>query len=210
MRNYTNIDKYLSVLEKDIYPEPEMAQHEDITEKVFQSFIIPNKDAFRLVLDVGCGQGIALKRFKALGIETIGITLGKNDFEACIAQGFDVRLMDQSFLDFPDKAFDLVYARHVLEHSPFPLLTLCEFNRVLKDNAFLYVEVPWAESFHTVNPNHYSTLGKKSWRHLFDKSGLSIIKDVNINFSLVDGDPDEYWGWWLNKTGNLLLHTKKQ
>ena len=203
MRNYANINRYLDMLNRDVYPETEMRQHEEITENIFNNFIKPNKQIFNLILDVGCGQGIALKRFKSLNIKAIGITIGKEDYDACLRKGFEVKIMDQSFLDFPDNQFDLVYARHVLEHSPFPLLTLFEFNRVLKINGLLYVEVPWAESIHTTNPNHYSMLGRMSWEHLFKKSMFVILKEIKMNFNPINGEPDEYWGWWLGKTLDL-------
>lgn len=204
MRNYQKMEQYLDWLMQDIYPEPPMPQHEDITENVFQTFIVPNINQFNRVLDVGCGCGIALKRFKALGISAVGITLGESDYRECLQQNFEVRLMDQSFLDFSAWEFDLVYARHVLEHSPFPLITLLEFNRVLKTDGYTYVELPWAESIHTSNTNHYSLFGKKSWCHLFGKSGFSILNNVTADFNLINGRKDEYWGWWLQKTRDAL------
>lgn len=203
MRNYENIDRYLDLLQHDVYPEPESTNHDEITQRVFELFIIPNKKEIRRALDVGCGQGVALKRFSSLDIDTVGITLGREDYKACSACGYHVSLMDQSFIDQPDHSFDLVYARHVLEHSPFPLLTLFEFNRVLTAGGFLYVEVPQAESIHCSNPNHYSMLGKMSLVHLFKKSCFTCMKDLRINFNLQDGKPDEYWGWWLKKNEDL-------
>ncbi len=203
MRDYSNFDKYLDLIEKDIYPESEMGLHDDITEKIFQLFIIPNIQKFNFVLDVGCGRGIALKRFKNLGIEAIGITLGAEDYQLCRRQGFEVRLMDQSFLDFGDNTFDLIYASFVMEHSPFPLLTLFEFNRVLKDGGHMYVAVPREESNHTNNPNHYSTLGTKSWIHLFKKARFKGLQDAEINFNWPNGDPDQYLVWWLAKHDGL-------
>ena len=197
------MEQYLDWLIQDIYPELPMPQHEDITENVFQTFIVPNKKQFNHVLDVGCGSGIALKRFKALGISAVGITLGESDYRECLQQNFEVRLMDQSFLDFSTQEFDLVYARHVLEHSPFPLITLLEFNRVLKLNGYAYVELPWAESIHTANANHYSLFGKKSWYHLFEKAGFAVLNNVTADFKLNNGQKDEYWGWWLQKTKDV-------
>lgn len=203
MREYARIDRYLDFLESELYPEPCSELHDHITGQVFELFIAPNAGNFKLCLDVGCGQGPALSRFNALGIKAIGITLGSEDNEECHKRGYTVRRMDQSFLDFSDHCFDLVYARHVLEHSPFPLLTLFEFNRVMKENAFAYVEVPWAESIHATNPNHYSILGKKSWLHLFRKARFSVLKDIVVGFKLTNGTPDEYWGWWLQKSSDL-------
>lgn len=210
MRNYEQIDKYLDLLKGDVYPEPESSNHDEITQKVFDLFIVPNKKDIKRALDVGCGQGVALKRFLSLNIDAIGITLSREDYDACLGHGFHVALMDQSFIDQPDHSFDLVYVRHVLEHSPFPLLTLFEFNRVLTPGGFLYVEVPQAESIHCANPNHYSMLGKMSLAHLFKKSCLTCINDLRINFKLHDGTPDEYWGWWLKKNDDLPLGRRAQ
>ena len=121
MRDFSRLNKYLDFLEAEIYPEPSMPQHDDITEKVFRNFIIPHKAQIKRALDVGCGNGIALQRFRSLSIQATRITLGEDDYTICRNLGYDVKQMDQSFLRFPDKQFDLVYARHVLEHSSFPL-----------------------------------------------------------------------------------------
>lgn len=205
MRNYERIDEYLDLLKRDVYPEPESPNHDEVTQKVFDLFIVPNRNEIRRALDVGCGQGIALRRFASLGIDAFGITLSREDCDACLNLGFHVALMDQSFIEQPDQSFDLLYARHVLEHSPFPLLTLFEYNRVLSPGGFLYVEVPQAESIHCSNPNHYSMLGKRSLRNLFDKSSFTALNDLRIDFQLQDGTPDQYWGWWLRKREDLPL-----
>ena len=69
---------------------------------------------------------------------------------------------DFAFLDFPDAAFDLVWCRHALEHSAFPLFTLTEIYRVLRPKGLVYVEAlaPETACHHERNPNHYSVLGK--------------------------------------------------
>ena len=203
MRNYERLDQYLDLLKRDVYPEAETSSHDEITQKVFDLFIVPHGQIIQSALDVGCGQGVALKRFSSLGIDAVGITLSREDHDFCLNRGFRVALMDQSFLEHPGRSFDLVYARHVLEHSPFPVLTLFEFNRVLKPYGFLYVEVPQAESIHCANPNHYSMLGKRSLTQLFKRARFAYVKDLKINFALPDGTPDEYWGWWLRKEEDL-------
>ena len=61
-----------------------------------------------------------------------GLTLGDEDLEECAAQpragtgGFELDHMDMHDLDFPPGSFDLVWARHVLEHSMAPLLVLLQ------------------------------------------------------------------------------------
>ena len=94
------------------------------------------------VLDAGVRAGGGAAAFRGAGLRCDGVTLNAADVEACQRQGYRVLEMDQSFLDFPDEQFDLVWCRHCLEHSIFPYFTLHEFRRVLKPGGWLYVEVP--------------------------------------------------------------------
>jgi len=57
MRNYERLDQYLDLLQRDVYPEAESSSHDEITQKVFEVFIVPNREIIRNALDVGCGQG---------------------------------------------------------------------------------------------------------------------------------------------------------
>jgi SAM-dependent methyltransferase len=203
--NYERLNAYLERLRNEIYSEPESELHNELAQKAIELFVKPVKKDIRKVLDVGCGQGIALKRFYDLDFDAVGITLGREDFKACIAKGHDVRIMDQSFLDFEKDIFDLVWVRHCIEHSVMPLITLFEFNRVLKKGKYLYLEMPQAEGIHVNNPNHYSLLGPKGWKHLLSKSSFEIIKDGRFNFNLIDGTPDEYMVFWNRKIGDISI-----
>lgn len=203
--NYERLGAYLKKLRDEIYPEPESDLHNELTQKAIEFFVKPIGKDICKVLDVGCGQGIALKRFYDLGLDAIGITLGHEDFEACVENGYDVKIMDQSFLDFEKNTFDLVWTRHCIEHSVMPLITLFEFNRVLKKGKYLYLEMPQAESIHTNNANHYSLLGPKGWKHLLSKASFEVIQDGRFNFNLIDGTPDEYMVFWSKKIGDIYI-----
>jgi ubiquinone/menaquinone biosynthesis C-methylase UbiE len=122
----------------------------------------------------------------------------------CRERGFDVRIGDQSFLEFPDGHFDLVWSRHCLEHSPMPLMTLFEYNRVVRDAGFVYVEVPQADSIHIEKPNHYSLFSDRGWRNLFKRAKFEIAGHTIYTLSyrwprgvVMD---DYYYGYWLKKT----------
>jgi Methylase involved in ubiquinone/menaquinone biosynthesis len=145
------------------------------------------------VLDVGCGQGAALELFTALGLNAIGVTLGP-DVEICRRKGFDVFEMDQNFMDFPDSSFDLLWCRHVLEHSIAPLFTLFEYRRVTKPGGLVYVEVPAPDTsaHHQRNPNHYSVLPMSSWLSLFARAGFTVEHANELRFTVRCG-PDIYW-----------------
>jgi ubiquinone/menaquinone biosynthesis C-methylase UbiE len=105
--------------------------------------------------------------------------------------------MDQSFLDFEDDSFDLVWARHVIEHSFMPLYTLTEFKRVLRPGAILYMEVPAPDTLlHEQNPNHYSVLGKVMWTSLLERVGFTIAGTVDFFLDTPSGRTDSYWGYF--------------
>lgn len=188
------LENFFGKLKDDVYPEPPSEIHSDITAKMVKHLLekieLPPGSS---VLDVGCGQGVALKHFAEAGLKAKGIALG-DDVDACVEKGFDVCEMDQSFLDFQDGSFDLVWSRHCLEHSVMPYFTLSEMSRVLKDGGYCYVEVPTPDTScrHQLNPNHYSVLGKSMWKSLITRSGLRIIEDIGISFRVPAG-PDEYW-----------------
>lgn len=182
----------------EIYPEPVSGLHASITAKALallsETVTLPRPAE---VLDIGCGQGDALERFLALGHRASGIGLG-GDVALCRARGLPVLEMDQSDLAFADGSFDLLWARHVLEHSLFPFFTLSEYRRVLRPAGTVYVEVPAPEtaSRHEDNPNHYSVLGRRMWLALFTRAGFRCLRGREFSFETSLG-PDAYWGFFL-------------
>ena len=195
---WARLDAFLKKLQGDIYPEPASPLHNEITRQVFewvqrQAELPPGGR----VLDIGCGQGVALELFTAAGLKPVGITLGE-DLEVCRARGFEALEMDLSFLEFPDESFDLVWCRHALEHSVFPYFTLSEMRRVLKPGGCIYVEVPAPDTAceHQTNPNHYSVLGKSMWLDLMRRIGVAEIRMTDLNFQTGAG-PDTYWAFLL-------------
>ncbi len=177
------------------YPEVESAVHTSITReqlrRTVERFSLPRNAQ---ILDVGCGQGPALDALREMGFEATGITVNEEDLAVCRAKGHAVRNMDQSFLDFPSESFDLVWARHCIEHSFMPLFTLSGFKRVLKPGGHLYVEVPAPGTCckHEENLNHYSVLSKTAWRSLLLRSGFMIEAEDTIALTTPAG-PDEYY-----------------
>jgi SAM-dependent methyltransferase len=194
------IDKFEHFLErvkKDTYPEYPTELHSSITKKMFDYF--SSKYPLSIdsrILDIGCGQGVALELFTKKGFAPIGITLNSEDVSICQQRGYEVYEMDQSFLNFPDKEFDFVWCRHCLEHSIFPYFTLLELFRVLKPKGYLYIEVPAPDTSckHQTNKNHYSVLGKSMWSELIKRTGFNILEVVDISF-MVHAGPDAYWAF---------------
>lgn len=200
--NYQKFKRFLTTIASDTYPEALSPIHTKLTatsiEHLFTHYTIPNR---ALVLDIGCGQGVALKHFVERGCRPVGITLNTTDLEECRKQGYTVAQMDQSFLEFPDATFDLIWARHVVEHSIFPYFTLTEFARGLKPGGFLYLEVPGAETTykHELNQNHYSILSNTMWLSLLERSGFTTAEAQKYFLKGEEG-PDEYWAFFAQKS----------
>lgn len=188
------LEQFMRDRQSEVYEEKRTAGHDSITAQVFPrvSALLP---AGAKVLDVGCGQGNALELFKRAGFDAIGIALNERDVEVCRGLGYAVAHCDQNDLSrFDNEMFDLVWARHVLEHSVAPFWTLHEFSRVAKLGAILYVEVPAPETAcaHESNPNHYSVLCLPMWFSLIERSGFTVESGTEIQLNTAAG-PDKYW-----------------
>lgn len=192
MRDYKNIDAYINRLYGDVYPQPPDEGHTALATRVINHWM-SRMTTCHSVLDVGAGQGFCQYPFERHGVVYEGVALGE---DVIIAQnnGRNVKKMDFSFLNYPDDSFDLIFSRHSLEHSPFPLITLMEWARVSKNWLGIVVPTPeWYGVRHS--PNHYYVLYPDQWKNLLDNSGWNVIwEDID---TLPDGNgeirPHEYW-----------------
>jgi len=188
------IEKVLEMAESQTYPEAPSEIHDSITSQMMNHLFTrhPLPQGSR-VLDVGCGQGVALEKFSSYGFHAIGITLNQEDVDICQGKEFEVYKMDQTFLDFEPESFDLVWNRHCIEHSISPLLTLSSLYDVLMPGGLLYIEVPAPDTVaqHQKNPNHYSVLTKSMWSELIRRSGFNLLEQMDLDLS-VDVGEDKY------------------
>jgi SAM-dependent methyltransferase len=176
------IAKFLHYEEKayqTVYAEPEESFHKTLIPRMVKDFIPQfNLKQDDIILDIGCGPGLFIKEMNQLNYTSvIGVTLSNEDFKICQDKNFKVIKSSMSDLDFKDDSVDFIWCRHALEHSPYPLFTLYEFNRVLKETGKVYIEVPAPDCVrgHEANPNHYSILGHTMWIHLFIKANFKIL-----------------------------------
>jgi len=198
MREWSRFDKFLNLLCNDVYPEPAMEPHISITKTMISALVEQGLiSAGSRILDIGCGQGGAMEQFERLGAEVTGITLGP-DIDICRGKGLNVKQMDQNFMQFNDAEFDLLWCRHVLEHSIAPFFTLSEYRRVTKADARVYIEVPAPDTsaHHETNPNHYSVLPRSAWLSLFGRTRFTVERSIEFTFNVPCG-PDIYWGFLL-------------
>ena len=175
-----------------IYDEGESGYHKEVTSKVVTDYIdklnLP-KDSH--ILDLGCGPGYFLDEMKTRGYtNTVGVTLSPGDIQLCTSKGHTIKQYDLSFLPqsdgYHDESVDFIFLRHALEHSPYPIFSLMEYNRVLKQGSKIYIEVPapGCERKHEFNPNHYSILTTNMLAALLYRTGFTIDEFKNFEFQL--------------------------
>lgn len=181
-----------------IYDEGESNYHQEVTKQVVERYIDPlelSKDS--VIVDLGCGPGYFLDCMKHRGYTNLtGVTLSPGDIALCESKGHKIKSYDLSFLPqsegYYDESVDFIFLRHALEHSPYPVFSLMEYNRVLKQYGKLYIEVPApdCDRKHEWNLNHYSILGKEMLMALLHRCGFDTTKMDSIKFTLQMPDID--------------------
>lgn len=199
MKDLVKLRFYYEHILGQVYGEGESPFHKQITEDVVKQFFDPLELSFdSYILDLGCGPGFFLDETKSRGYtNTVGMTLSPEDIKLCEQKGHTVKKSDINFLDDLDESVDFIFCRHAIEHSPFPYITLLEYNRVLKPNAKMYIEVPAPDSDrqHEQNKNHYSILGDAMWSSLLVRSGFDVSK-FTYSYEVENNSGDN----WIEKT----------
>jgi len=181
MRDYTNIDKHLDALQKDIYHQPSDDAHTvwavSFIDKVFRT----TGNNVSSVLDVGCGIGFCHDLFVEKSIAWVGTTLDGDDIKVADTNGISLVMGSMLSIDFDDASFDMVLSRHVLEHSPAPLLSLMEYHRVA--TKYLALVLPTPEYWGHGGKNHYSVMEQAQIWWLLRRSGWEIVFESNLKTS---------------------------
>lgn len=175
-RNYDRLDSYYKELMDDIYPQPVNFDKYDMHYSRASTAILWAMHNIHpaSVLDVGCGEGFCQELFMQYDVgRYIGVSLGE-DCHVAWANKRNVLSMDFNFLSFDDESFDLVFSRHSLEHSPFPLLTLMEWHRVAKHWLCLIMPNPKTATY--FGRNHYYVVGHPSQiRWMLRRAGWRVL-----------------------------------
>lgn len=182
-----------------IYDEGDSQFHRQLTKQVVETYVDPlnlAKDAH--ILDLGCGPGYFLDEMKEREYTNVhGVTLSPGDIAICEGKGHNIKKYDLSFLPqkdgYYDESVDFIFLRHALEHSPYPIFSLMEYNRILKQGSKIYIEVPApdCDRRHEFNLNHYSILGHNQLAALLIRCGFEIDQFNNLEFDLKSQDPND-------------------
>lgn len=106
-------------------------------------FIIKGVGSGNKVLDLGCRYGDLTAKYVD-GNEVLGVDIDQEALELCSKRlGIETRVLNlNEALPFPDGSFDVVVMSEVLEHLPYPEITLSEVRRILGQTGRLVGSVP--------------------------------------------------------------------
>jgi SAM-dependent methyltransferase len=138
-----------------------------------------------VILDVGCGAGMALLMLRDCGFTNLR---GIDPFiEKSITYSGGVRIDKQQLPEVRGK-FDLITFNHVYEHLEDPAVTLQQARQLLAEGGQILIRIPLADSVAAQKyrenwvqldaPRHITLQTRKSMEILAKKSGLKIIKVV--------------------------------
>lgn len=119
-------------------------------------------------LDVGCSAGYVLAAAKSLGLHPTGVDYAAWTAQLAHERGFDTAAGSFTELPFRDASFDLLTAKHTLEHVRWPRQALAELARVLRPGGVAFIVVPDAAYW---RPNSTKSGGKffhperLGWQH---------------------------------------------
>ena len=141
------------------------------------------------ILEIGCGDGIVLKKF--LEMDENNTLIGLDISEYAISQAkeentkirFDV--CDARNLTIESDSMDLVYSIGLIEHFNHKDLTMClnEKKRVLKTNGQLVIMIPNKLSFGRVQRKIMNILGKWSFGYQTEftpNEMMNILKEAGF------------------------------
>ncbi len=146
------------------------------------------------VLDVGCGSGELLARYRASGWEPFGIDPSAAAVAAAHGRGITVH--EGSLSDHPWKpaTFDLIVFSHSLEHIPEPLDALSAAFELLVPGGRIAIAVPnwrcWQRHlfggrwFHLDLPRHLQHFSPRSLARSAGLTGLEVL-DIGTTSTVI-------------------------
>jgi SAM-dependent methyltransferase len=137
-------------------------------------------------LDIGCGNGKFIQKLNWLGWKAEGVEFNDVAVEVARSSGATIFHGDLFTAAFPDNHFDLISARHVIEHVPDPDKFVAEISRILKPGGYFYVRTPNSSALGTYLfgnkwfpydvPRHLFLFNHKNLALLAGQNGLQKLK----------------------------------
>lgn len=144
-----------------------------------------------MLVDIGCGQGDLLKRFKKLGYkELLGIDPSQESVDNLRLS--DINAERGSIYNLPKECFqaDSLFVSSVLEHLLYPKEAILALERNMKTGSYLFIDVPDYSEIgdkstpiaNEFNQEHINFFSKISLLNLFNGTHFKMVdmKEINI------------------------------
>ncbi len=139
-----------------------------------KKFVKSNIDvSHKTILDFGCATAYTLNKFKENTTKLIGFDTSK-ECSLTAKEKYDIEVFTE-YNKIENYRYDLVMLSHVLEHLISPYEVLNGLTELMNKEAYLYIEVPYIESFEELDDEEI--FGHISFEHLnyFNKTNLSNL-----------------------------------
>lgn len=173
-RDWTLADRLWDQCLAEQQPEPQTPHHSKAATDCLDMWlpkieaaidaVVPNG---RVVIDIGCGTGWLREYF------------GKRDW---LYYGVSLQDRADSQEDFHFRTqptqCPLVFCRHVVEHSPMPILALTKLYEFTAPGGWCIMITPdprWYARW----PQHFSVMPRASWVGLIERTGFAIEQIVD-------------------------------
>jgi len=129
-----------------------------------------------VVLELGCGYRKTIEKSVGMDIVPLGETIPHADMQPSVA---DVTGDVTKILPFEDKEFDVIIARHILEHCLDTVKTISQWTEKLRIGGRLIVAVPdeRVTAGIPLDSTHVHAFTPDSLKHIAEKCGLEELSD---------------------------------
>jgi 2-polyprenyl-3-methyl-5-hydroxy-6-metoxy-1,4-benzoquinol methylase len=161
-----------------------------------------NKKDIENVFDLGCSTGIFLEYAAKEGWVPFGSDVNRILVEKNKEKyGNQIKLQVEGNIEFPDRYFDVVTLFDSIEHMPYPIDTLQEVSRVLKDDGLVVITTPNIDGLfprltysllyrtvgaweHPTPPGHVFQFSTKTLNKILERAGLKLIDSKNFEIHM--------------------------
>lgn len=137
------------------------------------------------MLDIGCGNGRYLLRMQQLGWQVQGVEFNQTAVDICRRNELNVFHGELEDAQLEENSFDLITARHVIEHVQDPDGFVAGIARLLKPGGRLHLRTPNSKAllrpafgkfwFPNEVPRHLILFSKDNLNMLADRHGLELV-----------------------------------